>query len=89
MCLGCWLFPLADFGLARVLEPNVLAKTWCGTFHYMAPEVFLGGRYGSMADLWSLGAIIYECVVGHPLHQGKSFPQLAKLYQNDTELLLT
>jgi serine/threonine protein kinase len=55
----------------------------------MAPEVFLGGRYGSMADLWSLGAIIYECVVGHPLHQGKSFPQLAKLYQNDTELLLT
>ena len=55
---------VADFGLARFLPNGALASTWCGTALYMAPEVLLGQKYNSQADLWSVGMIIYESLTG-------------------------
>jgi serine/threonine protein kinase len=62
---------LADFGLAKVIQTNVL-ETVCGTWAYAAPEV--KGQllkqekgYTNKVDVWSLGVIIYVLISGyHP-----------------------
>lgn len=51
---------IADFGFARIIESNDLSKTYCGSAAYAAPELLQGIPYqGPLADLWSLGVILY------------------------------
>lgn len=57
---------LGDFGLSKALAPT--AK-WCttevGTPLYLAPEVARGQPYSFPADMWALGAIMYELMALH------------------------
>ena len=62
------LVKIGDFGLSReyshhTIDANV-AQTFCGTADYLAPEVWSGRRYGARADVWSLGILAFECLVG-------------------------
>ncbi|KAF9567304.1 kinase-like protein [Agrocybe pediades] len=43
-----------------------LAYSTVGTPDYIAPEIFLQKGYGKACDWWSLGAIMFECLVGYP-----------------------
>ena len=52
-------YKLGDFGIARVAEKTSSATARIGTYSYMAPEVYLGERYGSGADIYSLGMVLY------------------------------
>jgi tetratricopeptide (TPR) repeat protein len=64
---------ISDFGLAKQLDHNGLSgQTESGTIlgspSYMAPEQIIGrkGRVGPPADLYALGAILYEMLTGRP-----------------------
>ncbi|KAJ3857424.1 kinase-like domain-containing protein [Lentinula lateritia] len=43
-----------------------LAYSTVGTPDYIAPEIFLQRGYSNECDWWSLGAIMFECMVGYP-----------------------
>ena len=53
-------YKLGDFGVARVLEETQMTLTRRGTYSYIAPEVFHGHHYGYLADIYSLGLVMYK-----------------------------
>ena len=63
---------IADFGFARHLQQHQLADTLCGSPLYMAPEILQSQKYDAKADLWSVGTILYELVVGRPPFNGSN-----------------
>lgn len=52
------VFKLGDFGIAKSSE-KTQTGTVAGTFGYMAPEVANREHYGSAADIYSLGIVLY------------------------------
>lgn len=62
--LGIPILKVADFGFARVLPTAAMAETLCGSPLYMAPEILRYEKYDAKADLWSVGAVLYEMAVG-------------------------
>jgi cell division cycle 2-like protein len=69
---------VADFGLARLFgEPcNKLTPTVV-TLHYRAPELLLSGdskplKYGPEIDMWSVGCIMAELLLGRVLMRATS-----------------
>lgn len=69
---------LADFGLAT---EGTFAGGVCGSWMYIAPEVFEGRHiYNAAVDIWSLGVVIFQCLSNFDLkipetglRQGKSW----------------
>eukprot|EP00906_Rhabdomonas_costata_P025024 RCo035864 len=58
---------LCDFGFARAMSCNTMVLTSIkGTPLYMAPELVQEQPYNHTVDLWSLGCILYELIVGVP-----------------------
>ena len=59
---------LADFGLTkRVADENGPARSQLlGTIDYVAPEQIAGEEVDGRADVYSLGCVLYECLVGQP-----------------------
>ncbi|KAF5650268.1 AUR kinase [Fusarium tjaetaba] len=58
---------ISDFGWS-VHAPNNRRKTMCGTLDYLPPEMIKPGTsdnfYNEKVDLWSLGVLTYEFLVG-------------------------
>ena len=69
---------LADFGLSKIMLEKNKAKafTLCGTPDYLAPEILEDKGYDKTVDWWSLGALIYEMLVGYSPFKMKKGEQL-------------
>jgi serine/threonine protein kinase len=65
---------VTDFGLARVLSVPSGTMTQSGTVmgsvHYFSPEQARGEESGPKSDIYALGVVLYECLVGHVPFQG-------------------
>lgn len=77
---------IADLGYAKDFEGIDLANTLCGTPIFMGPELVMNHiekkhirGYNMKADLWSLGALTYEMLMGEPPFSGNN---LDDLFQN-------
>lgn len=77
---------IGDFGFARYLTPQDLADTLCGSPLYMAPEIIQNQKYDAKADLWSVGAILFQLVTGRPPYGGNSQIELFQNILSSTEL---
>jgi len=56
---------IADFGWS-VHAPSSRRQTMCGTLDYLPPEMVEGKHHNECVDLWSLGVLCYEFLVGSP-----------------------
>jgi serine/threonine-protein kinase len=77
---------LTDFGLAKMLETNQrLTRTGVGvgTPEYMSPEQAQGKPTDGRADLYSLGAMLYEMLAGHLPFESESGIAVAMKHVND------
>jgi serine/threonine protein kinase len=89
---------VADFGLAKVLEPAgdavsiTQSNAGVGTPHYAAPEQSsgTGGPLTPAVDVYSLGAILYELLCGRPPFSGATaYTVLRKAAEGPAPLLRT
>lgn len=55
---------IADWGFSRLLGDGETTSSFIGSPAYMAPEVLKGDEYTIKADVWSLGAVLYETLTG-------------------------
>ncbi|CAH8497586.1 unnamed protein product [Schistosoma intercalatum] len=74
-------FKLADFGFARFLQDGMMAVTMCGSPMYMAPEVLMCRKYDAVADIWSMGIIVYQCLTGKAPFYANTPEALKNIYE--------
>jgi len=72
---------LSDFGIAKVLASTKDHLTrpgaGVGTPEYMSPEQCLGGAVDGRADIYALGALLFEALTGQTPFLGENYPALA------------
>jgi serine/threonine protein kinase len=76
---------LADFGITKGREDRSLTRTgqFVGTLDYVAPEQIRDETTGATTDVYSLAAILFECLTGRVLFDKES--EAAILYAHISE----
>jgi serine/threonine protein kinase/tetratricopeptide (TPR) repeat protein len=80
---------LLDFGIAKHIPMEISGETvatlaeatmpgvFLGTPRYASPEQFRGQPVDARSDLFSVGAILFEMLTGHPAFPGETFGEIA------------
>jgi len=69
---------IADFGLSKILPKKQRSYSFCGSPEYMCPEILKGKGHDQRADIYCVGALLYELVVGFPPHFNKDHDEIYK-----------
>lgn len=64
---------LTDFGLSK---ENHFAMSFCGSPAYLSPEMLDKKGHGYPTDIYGIGCILYEMVVGEPPYYDESMEQM-------------
>ncbi|XP_035276062.1 protein kinase C delta type-like [Anguilla anguilla] len=75
---------IVDFGLCKDNMIDGKAMSFCGTEHYIAPEIFQGKEYSFPVDWWSLGVLVFEMLTGDSPFQGDNEDELSTSVCTDT-----
>lgn len=79
---------LCDFGWCIDIKISNRV-TFCGTFEYMAPEVFKELPYNQGVDVWSLGVLLYELIHGYSPFKGGANEEPRFIFENIIKRSLT
>ncbi|XP_012489886.1 shaggy-related protein kinase theta isoform X3 [Gossypium raimondii] len=64
---------ICDFGSAKMLVPGEPNISYICSRYYRAPELIFGATvYSTAIDMWSVGCVMAELLLGHPLFPGES-----------------
>jgi len=77
---------ITDFGIAIALSETSITQTntLLGSVHYLSPEQARGGMATRQSDIYALGIILYEMLIGEVPFEGESAVSIAlKHFQND------
>ena len=55
---------LTDFGWSNYINLTEVRNTFCGTPLYLSPEMIIGNSHNENVDVWCIGVIIFELLVG-------------------------
>lgn len=71
---------MCDFGwAANKLHHAELRNTFCGTPLYLSPEILNGNKYDEKVDIWAIGVLAYELMVGHSPFEINDQEDLSKI----------
>lgn len=59
------------------------AYSFCGSPEYMSPEMLLRAGHNFMVDIYCLGALLYEFVVGSPPFYSRNIDHIYKSILNE------
>ena len=88
---------LTDFGLSRegVKRSDLGARSFCGSYAYLAPEMVRKTGHGKTVDWYLLGVILFEMLTGMPPYYNDDKEELfdniltMDLEFDDTKLILS
>ena len=70
---------LADFGLSKAgIKDDQNASSFCGSPAYLAPELLNNKGSGKAADIYGIGAVLYEMVTSMPPYYDDDIPTMYK-----------
>jgi serine/threonine-protein kinase len=71
---------LTDFGIAKLLDAQGVTSTGqvLGSPAHMAPEQIEGGEVDGRSDVFGMGVLLYECLVGHLPFEGQNPAQVLR-----------
>jgi serine/threonine protein kinase len=78
---GREIIKVLDFGVSKVSEPasrvrDLTGSKVLGSPCYMAPEQFsASARVDGRADVWSLAAVVFECLAGNPPYRARTLSE--------------
>lgn len=81
---------ILDFGLAKsvsqtssLAQRNTATGAIVGSIAYMAPEVCSGQQASAQSDVYALGCILYECLVGHAAFVSDNILALLNMHREE------
>lgn len=79
------LVKVTDFGIAKAVSSSTMTSTGSiiGSVHYFSPEQAKGKFVSNTADLYSLGIVLYEMIIGRVPFRGDSPISIALQHIND------
>ena len=63
---------LTDFGWSNYMEGDIKRTTVCGTPVYLAPEIINNMGHDEHVDIWCIGVLLFELIVGRPPFCGET-----------------